>query len=209
MKSQSLSPAQHYQQLLNNQKIRADAQQQHVVLALDQLWQQLQQPAQPTGFWRFFRKAGTPPQGLYIWGGVGRGSRHIQSPVPIIDFLLHRYAQGLPMFQQVLEHTARDTVQLHHSTFQIAYLRFLPSFLDDTENQSLVAYIDKSDVGKRYCLPIILLLVVAQRFPNATLEPALTQESAKLFEYPDLQLYKSCANRAPSQDFYESLNLVL
>lgn len=73
MKSLSLSPAQHYQQLLNNQKVRADAQQQQVVLELDQLWQQLQQPAQPTGFWRFFRKAGTPPQGLYIWGGVGRG----------------------------------------------------------------------------------------------------------------------------------------
>lgn len=69
----STSPAEHYQQLLDHQQIRTDPQQQAVVLALDHLWQQLQQPHSTQGFWRFFQKAPTPIQGVYVWGGVGRG----------------------------------------------------------------------------------------------------------------------------------------
>ena len=73
-----MSPAEKYQQLLDDGEFLQDAGQAQVVLQLDDLYQRLTQAQTAEGglrgWWRRLRKEGPPAvKGLYIWGGVGRG----------------------------------------------------------------------------------------------------------------------------------------
>lgn len=119
-----LSPQQCYQQLLTNQKIRADVQQQQVVLALDQLWQQLQHPLPRQSFWRYFQKASESIQGLYIWGGVGRGKTWLMDlffdSLPIQKKQRMHFHHFMKMVHQLLIERQGQRNPLHDVAKQIA-----------------------------------------------------------------------------------------
>ena len=59
-----------YAQLLRDQELRFDEAQSHAVEALDRLAQSLRSTG---GVFRLFGKRTTGPDGVYLWGGVGRG----------------------------------------------------------------------------------------------------------------------------------------
>lgn len=67
------SPAARYQQALDSGKFSPDIEQAKAVAALEQVWQELNQRYKTSKkvFARFRRQ--TAPQGVYMWGGVGRG----------------------------------------------------------------------------------------------------------------------------------------
>ena len=58
-----------YQQLVDNGKLQPDPAQETVMGEFDRIRDALSKPAKKG----FFRKAAAPPEGLYLWGGVGRG----------------------------------------------------------------------------------------------------------------------------------------
>lgn len=68
-----LSPAQRYAQMLASGQFMPDEAQAQAVHELDRVWQELIQryKASKKAFGRFRRQ--TSPQGVYMWGGVGRG----------------------------------------------------------------------------------------------------------------------------------------
>jgi len=67
----SAGPLKHYQQLIASGEYLPDPVQRNTMQALDDLHDQL---AGASRVWRrWFSKAPAPAQGLYLWGGVGRG----------------------------------------------------------------------------------------------------------------------------------------
>ncbi|MCH4247424.1 cell division protein ZapE [Acinetobacter populi] len=68
-----LSPAMRYQQALDSGQFSPDVEQQKAVQTLDDVWQELMQryKSSKKAFRRFRRQ--TAPDGVYMWGGVGRG----------------------------------------------------------------------------------------------------------------------------------------
>ncbi|MFU8927349.1 cell division protein ZapE [Acinetobacter puyangensis] len=68
-----LSPAMRYQQALDSGQFTSDVEQQKAVQTLDEVWQELMQryKSSKKAFRRFRRQ--TAPDGVYMWGGVGRG----------------------------------------------------------------------------------------------------------------------------------------
>jgi cell division protein ZapE len=62
-----------YQKLLDGGELTPDEDQRRAILALDRLAADFQQ-ARQQGLWaRLTGKAASPPRGIYMWGGVGRG----------------------------------------------------------------------------------------------------------------------------------------
>ncbi len=71
-----MTPLERYQKLLSSNELTPDKGQEDVILAFETLYQAMNSPQQPESFLtkvkRLFIKQ-VPTQGLYLWGGVGRG----------------------------------------------------------------------------------------------------------------------------------------
>jgi cell division protein ZapE len=91
----SHSPYAHYQELITQQKILPDAMQLQAVKLLDALFHTLTKTAKPEGFfkrlWRgLSRKQTSVKNGLYVWGGVGRGKSMV------MDLFMHCIKPHIP-----------------------------------------------------------------------------------------------------------------
>lgn len=74
MDTQPTSPSARYQAALARGELQPDAAQASVVHILDDLYHALKQrPRVAPWYNRLRRRAAPPPQGVYLWGGVGRG----------------------------------------------------------------------------------------------------------------------------------------
>ena len=69
----SLSPLLQYEHLLDAGEILPDAEQHKVLIALDALWHEIQQPPPARALLAFGKRKSRGVRGMYIWGGVGRG----------------------------------------------------------------------------------------------------------------------------------------
>ena len=84
------TPLATYQALLDEGSLSADEGQKLVVQALDGLYHNLMATARTPSFWQRLRKAkhAPAPQGLYIYGGVGRGKSRL------MDMFYHCLPEG-------------------------------------------------------------------------------------------------------------------
>ncbi|QDF66015.1 AFG1 family ATPase [Shewanella sp. SNU WT4] len=103
-----LSPLEHYQQDLLREDFSHDSAQEQAVIALEGVYQALiTKPV--TGKWQWLQQKlmGSQPQtiqGLYLWGGVGRGK----------TYLMDTFYQALPFDDKLRAHFHRFMHQLHH-----------------------------------------------------------------------------------------------
>ncbi len=80
-----MGPLARYEQEVDSGQLNADEEQRSVVKILDTIAQQLDRrkpwkPSKPGLFSRFFKSSGASEatvEGLYLWGGVGRGKTHL------------------------------------------------------------------------------------------------------------------------------------
>ncbi|MEM1411025.1 MAG: cell division protein ZapE [Pseudomonadota bacterium] len=94
------TPLERYQSLLDSGEYRQDSEQFKVVEALDDLYHRLlDQPRQR--WWR--RGPSAPVEGLYLWGGVGRGK----------TWLMDLFYGSLPFDQKLRVHFHRFMARIH------------------------------------------------------------------------------------------------
>ncbi len=98
-----LTPWQHYQQDLTREDFSHDPAQEQAVKALQRVYDELQRP-QKSG-WRnwFSREKNSKVQGLYLWGGVGRGK----------TYLMDTFFYALPGEQKLRAHFHRFMHRIH------------------------------------------------------------------------------------------------
>lgn len=98
-----LTPWQHYQQDLTREDFSHDPAQEQAVKALQRVYDELQRP-QKSG-WRnwFSREKNSKVQGLYLWGGVGRGK----------TYLMDTFFDALPGEQKLRAHFHRFMHRIH------------------------------------------------------------------------------------------------
>nr|WP_315290525.1 cell division protein ZapE [Serratia proteamaculans] len=119
---QAQSPLSRYQQALDAGEYQADAVQRQAVTQLDHIYQALQQtPAvsAPVGglrgkFNRWLGKSGEtapqrPAQGLYMWGGVGRGK----------TWLMDMFFHSLPGDRKLRLHFHRFMLRVHEELIEL------------------------------------------------------------------------------------------
>ncbi|GIU48652.1 MULTISPECIES: cell division protein ZapE [Shewanella] len=105
-----LSPWQHYQQDLTRDGFSHDLAQEQAVKSLQRVYEEIiAADIQPTGFNKFlgavgFKKSTSTVQGLYLWGGVGRGK----------TYLMDTFYDALPTDKKLRAHFHRFMHQLHH-----------------------------------------------------------------------------------------------
>ncbi|MEQ9012059.1 cell division protein ZapE [Algiphilus sp.] len=119
------SPRRRYEAALAAGHIEADAAQARAVDALDAIHQELIQAPRPNpggGLLRRKRSAATwpPVQGLYLWGGVGRGK----------TYLMDTFYAALPFEQKLRTHFHRFMLQVHAERRR---------FLDEQDPVALIA----------------------------------------------------------------------
>jgi cell division protein ZapE len=103
-----LSPWQHYQQDLTREGFSHDLAQEQAVKALLRVYEELiaaDRPVSPLGrvLSRLGRKAPSSVQGLYLWGGVGRGK----------TYLMDTFFDALPTRRKLRAHFHRFMHQVH------------------------------------------------------------------------------------------------
>ena len=98
-----LTPWQHYQQDLTREDFSHDPAQEQAVRALQRVYDELQRPQKSA--WRawFSREKNTKVQGLYLWGGVGRGK----------TYLMDTFFDALPGEQKLRAHFHRFMHRIH------------------------------------------------------------------------------------------------
>ncbi|MCE9787660.1 cell division protein ZapE [Shewanella chilikensis] len=98
-----LTPWQHYQKDLTREDFSHDLAQEQAVKALQRVYDELQRP--PTSGWRtwFSREKNAKVQGLYLWGGVGRGK----------TYLMDTFFDALPGEQKLRAHFHRFMHRIH------------------------------------------------------------------------------------------------
>ncbi|MGI2900064.1 cell division protein ZapE [Shewanella algae] len=98
-----LTPWQHYQQDLTREDFSHDPAQEQAVKALQRVYDELQSP-QKSG-WRnwFSQEKNSKVQGLYLWGGVGRGK----------TYLMDTFFDALPGEQKLRAHFHRFMHRIH------------------------------------------------------------------------------------------------
>lgn len=102
-----MTPLQRYQQDLAQQVIREDAAQAKAVSALQHVYDQiLQQHNAP--WWQRLRKP-KPVNGVYMWGGVGRGK----------TYLMDCFFEALPIEHKLRLHFYRFMERIHHDLRQL------------------------------------------------------------------------------------------
>ena len=113
MKEVLASPLQRYQQDLLSDDFNYDAAQEQAVFALQRVYQQLIENSHPqTGLSKLLMRLGLislkPVQGLYMWGGVGRGK----------TYLMDAFYEALPIEQKLRAHFHHFMYQLHQQLNQ-------------------------------------------------------------------------------------------
>lgn len=101
-----LTPWQHYQQDLTREDFSHDPAQEQAVKALQRVYDELQKPQKPQkSGWRnwFSREKNSKVQGLYLWGGVGRGK----------TYLMDTFFDALPGEQKLRAHFHRFMHRIH------------------------------------------------------------------------------------------------
>jgi cell division protein ZapE len=107
------SPLSEYERLLDAGEILPDRKQQEVVLAFNQLWEELQQePARPSLLSRI-RKQPSCTVGLYVWGGVGRGK----------TWLMDLFYDCLPIQKKQRIHFHRFMQRIHSDLNKLGHER--------------------------------------------------------------------------------------
>ncbi|QIR13524.1 cell division protein ZapE [Shewanella aestuarii] len=104
-----LTPWQHYQQDLKRDDFSHDLAQEQAVKALQRVYDELLEVNKPTsGLAKMMSLLGKKParsvQGLYLWGGVGRGK----------TYLMDTFYDALPGDKKLRAHFHRFMHQLHH-----------------------------------------------------------------------------------------------
>jgi len=99
------TPVQSYQQGLLTGSIHSDSYQENAVQMLEQLYQQLLDPVDQTGFLtRWLNKAAPHNGGIYLYGGVGRGK----------TYLMDQFYHSLPFSQKRRVHFHRFMRNVHN-----------------------------------------------------------------------------------------------
>ena len=118
---QNISPLLCYQQTLSKGDYQPDDVQHEAIMRLDRIWQQftLQKPESPpqglrARFSQLFGKSNAsspqePVQGLYLWGGVGRGK----------TWLMDMFFQSLPGDRKLRLHFHRFMLRVHEALTQL------------------------------------------------------------------------------------------
>ncbi|MCL1075853.1 cell division protein ZapE [Shewanella dokdonensis] len=98
-----ITPWEHYQQDLERTDFSYDAAQERAVRALQRVYDVLQKPAK--GGWRRWIGRGKPQpvQGLYLWGGVGRGK----------TYLMDIFFESLPDSHKLRAHFHHFMARIH------------------------------------------------------------------------------------------------
>ncbi|UJF21847.1 cell division protein ZapE [Shewanella sp. OMA3-2] len=109
-----LSPWQHYQQDLTRESFSHDPAQEQAVRSLQRVFDELIAAEQPvSGLTKilavFGKKPTTSVQGLYLWGGVGRGK----------TYLMDTFYDALPGDKKLRAHFHRFMHQLHHDLSEL------------------------------------------------------------------------------------------
>ena len=110
-----LPPQQHYEEDLARPGFQADAAQGSAVAALQDLYDRLvaraeRQRKPRTRLRRLLRGAQTPEQGLYLWGGVGRGK----------TYLVDMFYESLPFEAKLRVHFHRFMQRVHNDLTELA-----------------------------------------------------------------------------------------
>lgn len=113
-----LSPTQRYQQDLQRPEFRADSSQANAVAKLQLLYEKLvdawQQEQEKSGLQRWIKKQfsanSEPVQGLYFWGGVGRGK----------TYLMDNFYESLPFPDKMRMHFHRFMRRVHTELKRLA-----------------------------------------------------------------------------------------
>lgn len=95
------TPLERYDALLNSGEFRPDEEQRKVALAFESLYHELLEEAPRRRWWRPGRTE--PVQGLYVWGGVGRGK----------TWLMDLFYESLPFDQKLRVHFHRFMARVH------------------------------------------------------------------------------------------------
>ncbi len=117
-----VSPLQHYLQACQKKGLHTDAIQQQAVVRLDDLYQRLLAPHEPSLLQRLLGRPLNPIVGIYLWGGVGRGKTFVTdlfyNCLPFNDkrrvhfhrFMqqVHAELQGLPKTPDPLKIVAKN-----------------------------------------------------------------------------------------------------
>ena len=152
------SPAERYQQLLQDGTLLADEGQARAVAALDDLYQRLlERERAPTAGWttRIGRRFGLVDeapivQGLYMWGGVGRGK----------TFLMDLFFDALPIAKKQRMHFHRFMREVHRGLNERAgSANPLRKVADDFAKRGRILCFDEffvSDIGDAMILGELL-----------------------------------------------------
>ena len=128
------SPLNHYQELAANGSIIPDPEQVRVATALDDLWHALQRQQRPRVLYRLRRNRHEYIQGLYIWGGVGRGK----------TWLMDLFFEHLPLARKQRIHFHRFMQRVHHSLRNLGQVRDpLPRIAADWSRKCSVLCLDE------------------------------------------------------------------
>ena len=105
-----LSPLQRYEQAITTGDYTRDEQQYQAMSYLDELYHQLNDSAeQKKGFFSFLKSKPAAPQGLYMWGGVGRGK----------TWMMDMFYGSLTIDRKMRLHFHHFMQRVHHELNQI------------------------------------------------------------------------------------------
>lgn len=144
--TQPLSPKERYQRDLQSGSLLGDKAQARIVAQLDDLFHRLRarEALERRLWWRLRRRFGwygNPEQGLYVWGGVGRGKTHF----------MDAFFESLDFERKLRVHFHRFMQRVHAAlTTHSGATNPLELVADDIAQEALVVCFDEffvSDIG--------------------------------------------------------------
>jgi cell division protein ZapE len=146
----SVSPLTHYQQLVDSGDFSRDPDQANAIIALNELWHDLQHQRNTGLVKRILRKTPDYARGLYLWGGVGRGK----------TWLMDLFFDELPVRRKQRLHFHRFMQRVHGSLNELGRIRDpLPRIAADWSDACKVLCLDEffvSDIADAMLLSGLL-----------------------------------------------------